>query len=276
MGTKLSISSGCARSLSLEKSFELARENDIGNIEIIPLRWTTTKDIERLSSKYNVDVTAVHFPLRYHTTPLWKCLVAENSKEEKLYRQALVDFVLGPGKPNCAAVKIAREFPEAYLELHPDTFHQIPEDELGELFRGIDKITFENERPKKGVGIDTYDVMEIKRALIPSVKNKGSFKKVDVSFDIRHLQIASAGGYIRGDIKEIYREISPERVHFVGYNPSRDSGQDIPDETFWRDMASVIKSFPPEEILIEVAGARNVKIAREMIIKNLESILDKD
>lgn len=204
-------------------------------------------------------VREIHLPFWARKKPFWKVLRSERDLREKNF--ACIWFLIfGPAHRRCPAAILCDRLPEAYVLVHPDTFHQM--NNLG-FFSGRN-VYFENERPKIGEGQDTYNPFLIKRDLARNT----SLLKGHLMFDPGHFQIALEQHILVGPpIHEVYRMLRPSGLHLSFSGEGR--LHDLPSEEEWRLLVDVIKAYPPNYIVVETkpgpGSFERVAKAREMI-----------
>ncbi|MBI4050847.1 MAG: hypothetical protein HY396_02640 [Candidatus Doudnabacteria bacterium] len=217
----------------LKPAFQLAKQHHFDGIELFPYRWTTGGQLTDLANQYNVPVVGVHFPFWWETKSLAEVVASETWWREKGFA-CLWWMLFGPGHLTCPAMEVLRVFPEAYCLVHPDVFTRAG---LGlEHFLQGREVFVENERPKIGEGVHTYNPYRIRENILPLLP-KGQFM-----FDPRHIIIAQKMGYLSKGLRitTIYRELKPEGLHLS-------FGQLLHQE----ELAETTREHPPRYIVVE-------------------------
>ena len=125
--------------LNIPLTFRVAKEIGYSGVEIIPLRNTTVRGIERLVDKYNLPVLSVHGP--WWTEVIQNLTIAEGSRHERLealfWRQKIGAFESN----NAAKIAEALNVP---MILHPGLVFEIFEQGLESAIENVE-IRVEND-----------------------------------------------------------------------------------------------------------------------------------
>lgn len=247
----------------LEKAFQWARDFKFHGLELMPYRWTGVERVQYLSTIYGVPVTGIHLPFWWKTKPLRRVIQSEIDPKEKVF--ALIWWLIfGPGHSECPAVKLLHHFLDAYVNIHPDTYHQVPDTRL---IHGRD-VYVENERPKRGEGEDTFNPFLI----CPYFLSSSRFFRGRLMFDPGHIQIAQEEGkFPHRSIANLYLQLRPAGLHLSFSGEGR--LHDLPSKKEWEELVELIRDWPPRYIVVETKpgpGARErVARAREMLEDDL-------
>lgn len=246
-----------------ESVFRWARTLKFDGLELMPYRWTSLEAIRQFSIINDVPVKGIHLPFWARKKSFWKVLRSEKDPKEKLFACIWLGL-FGSAHRRCSAAILSDHFSEAYVLVHPDTFHQMNHPGF---FAGR-TVYFENERPKIGEGEDTYNPFLIKRDLArttPALKGC-------LMFDPGHAQIAQQEGKLLAQpIFALFAELRPSGLHLSFSAEGR--LHDLPSEEEWRLLVDVIKAYPPRYIVVETKPGpdsfQRVVKAREMIKRDL-------
>src|SRR3989344_604623 len=245
-----------------ERAFALAKELKFDGLEIFPYRWTNPAGIAELSARYQVPIAGVHVPFWWHTKPLRKVITSETLLREKVFACVWAS-IFGAGHLNCPAVKLLKEFPEAYCLIHPDTFEQSLFER--DHFLTKNRLTFlENERPKKGTRDWTHDPFLIRSHVFPLQP-----ECYRLMFDPGHVLLAQEQGHIpKMSVSELYEQLRPEGLHLSFSGDGR--LHDLPTAEEWKGLAKQIKQHPPRFIVVETSPGSKAELkvvqARQMIL----------
>ena len=251
-----------------EPAFRMAKELGFDGLELFPYRWTTTREIKRLSEAYAIRISGIHLPFWWHTKPLWKVWLSEYQLREWAFA-TLWFITFGSGKKNCPAIRLKADFPEAYVLIHPDTYHQALRAEQDINAWLLDReIFFENERPKKDEQQSTYDLISLKGLIETFPDQRGR-----LMFDPGHFMLAQTLGKVPKQlhIPTLYTLSIPEGLHLSFSDEGR--LHDLPTPEEWKELADKINQDPPQYLVVEtkpgLGSRKRVDIARKMILRDL-------
>lgn len=250
----------------LEVAFRIGHDLGFHGLEIMPYRWTNPDVVTDFAVKYSLPIKGIHFPFWWQTKSLLKVCQSEQTNREKVF--ALIwSCIFGPGHLNCAAADMRLYFRDAYLLLHPDTWHQMSPEDQRLLFG--QKIFFENERPKLGEGEDTYDPCLIYRDII---KKESENLFGHWMMDPGHIQIATNANHLKPiPLALWYQQLRPKGLHLSFSDAGR--LHELPNPEEWEELVPKIKAAPPEWLVIETKPGRHIEHrlhkARELISRDL-------
>jgi hypothetical protein len=264
--TKLLVSSA-AVGLSLKKTYNVTEDLGVDGIELMPFRGTTINRVKKYSEKHNKPVFGLHFPFWWEPKNLRQVCEGESSIREKLFNMFINKPLIGAGHENCRSIKMAKEFKDAYLLFHTDTYKQMPQELLTELISGRD-IFFENERAKLNEGDWLYNPYLIKDEIIPELTEKGI--NANLMFDSRHYQISHLEGKMKDrpkDLGQVWAELMPHGMHFSYISDEGSFKTRLPAPEVWDSMKDPIKTYPPQIVVLEIGPGNLEELykAREMV-----------
>lgn len=290
---KILLSTSAAGGFNTEKAFRIARDLGTG-VELMPynpkmlakilspvfgavnedyvIKQGNPKRISSYSNHYGVEVEGIHMPFWWHTKPLREVIESERDFSEKIYSFAWSQAIRS-GSLDSMAVRLSREFPQAYLLSHPDVFRQMPEKDRV-AFAGRD-IYFENERNKGSSffsdGIQDSgknDIETIVNEIFPAARDSGIIPHL--MFDSRHAQLDMKKGYMKTEkLSNLWERYKPEGLHFSFKSPQKGGFPNLPDVDTWDDFKESLKEYPPKYVVLEIGPGKedDLKAAKEIIDK---------
>lgn len=242
---------------SIEAVFKKAKKHGFQYLEIIPYRWTTTKQILNLEKQYQIEVVGIHLPLWWNKSLKQ---VIQNYKLNKLMSLMILPFMimwnfyLGGGENN-PSLKIAEALQtkhgrKPYLVVHTNLIPEIKN--FNALARKFD-VAIENFPGGAAHAQNLINPISIKQ------NYKTNELNAKIVFDSGHYKITTTKLPNLTNIIDAYKTVKPEILH-IGYK----SYHILPDKNEYAELKQMLLLHSPEYIVIETNPLVSVNKARQM------------
>ncbi len=241
---KLALYSICTLLTGLKAAFRLARDHDIGFIEIFPYRLTTVEALKRWQKEFGVKIFGIDERFTWNKTPLQVAKAEYEAIEWGFASAWWVMFGRGDDERSLNMVRelnrISLEKSMPYWLLHPDVIQQMGTDTF-EYWRTRIPIAVENERPKKEGGRIVWNPYLIAEKYRPL--------GCKLVLDPRHIQITNRIKGLKMDQFQVFREVQPDILHF---NYGEYEGYGMPPPEVLEQWLKEFQRHQPEFLVLEI------------------------